>query len=183
MSDHLVKHLMVRTSTDPLSLAASIRAEARRLEPTALVEKIATMNQIVGQTVAPWRFSASTLGLLSIFALTLASLGVYAIVSQSVVERTREIGVRIAVGALPRAIASLVLREGLYMTGVGIVIGLAAGVGAARVLVSLLYEVDPVDPLTLGSVAVLFIVVSTVAILLPVWRAVRVDPVLALRQQ
>jgi ABC-type antimicrobial peptide transport system permease subunit len=140
--------------------------------------------QVLGwRTVAPWQFGAATLGLLSILALTLASLGVCAIVRQSVVERTREIGVRIAVGALPREIASLVLREGLSMTGAGIVIGLAAGVGAARILAGLLYEVGPVDPLTLGGVAVLFVVVSTLAILLPVWRAVRVDPVLTLRQQ
>jgi putative ABC transport system permease protein len=181
--DALVKHLLVRTTGDPLSLVDSIRAEARRLEPTALIERISTMDHIVGQAMAPWRFSASTLGLLSILALTLASLGVCAIVSQSVVERTREIGVRIAVGALPRGIAWLVLREGVRMTGTGIIIGLAAGVGVARVVGSLLYEVRPVDPLTLVGVASLFVIVSAGATLLPVWRATRVDPVLALRQQ
>jgi predicted permease len=179
----LVKHLMVRTSGDPLLLASAIRTEARRLDSSALVEKVATMDQLVSQAIAPWRFSASTLGLLSILALALASLGVYAVVSQSVVERTREIGVRVAVGALPREIASLVLRDGLSLTGAGIFIGLAAGIGAGRILISLLYEVRPLDPLTLAAVAALFTVVSTAAILLSAWRAVRVDPVSALKQQ
>lgn len=179
----LVKHLMVRTSGDPLLLANAIRAEAQRLDSSALVEKVATMDQLVRRAIAPWRFSASTLGMLSLLALALASLGVYAVVSQSVVERTREIGVRVAVGAVPRQIAGLVLREGLSLTAAGIFIGLAAGIGAGRILIGLLYEVQPIDPLTLAAVAALFTVVSTAATLLPAWRAVRVDPVSALRQQ
>lgn len=180
--DILVKHLMVRTTRDPLSLVDPIRTEARRLESTALVENISTMDQLVGQAIAPWRFSASTLGLLSILALALASLGVYAVVSQSVVERRREIGVRVAVGALPRQIAGLVLHDGLRLTVLGIALGMAAAIGAGRVLTSLLYEVQPGDPLTLTSMAVLFLIVSTAAILIPVWRATRVDPVCVLRE-
>jgi putative ABC transport system permease protein len=179
----LVKHLMVRTAGDPLAFADTIRAEARRLDATALVENISTMERLVGATTAPWRFSVSTLGLLSVLALALACLGVYAIVSQSVVERTREIGVRIAVGAEPRQIAALVLRDSLTVTVAGVAVGLIAGLGVGRVLASLLYEVAPVDPLTLGAVAALLVVVSTAAILLPVRRASRVNPVVALRQQ
>jgi putative ABC transport system permease protein len=146
--DHLVKHLMVRTPRDPLSLIDPIRTEARRLEQTALVERISTMDRLVEQAIAPWSFSASTLGLLSILVLALASLGVYAIVSQSVVERTREIGIRVAVGALPRQIARLVLHDSLRLTAMGIAIGMAAANGAGRVLTSLLYEVQPspLDP-------------------------------------
>jgi predicted permease len=177
----LVKHVMVRTRRDPLSLVAPIRSEARRLESTALVEKLSTMDQLVGQAIAPWRFSASTLGLLSVLALALASLGVYATVSQSVVERTREIGVRVAVGALPHEIAGLVFRDSLSLTTTGIVIGLATAVGAGRVLTSLLYDVQPADPLTLAGMAALFTGVSTAAILLPVRRAARINPIEALR--
>jgi putative ABC transport system permease protein len=178
----LVKHLMVRTSRDPLALVDAIQNEAKALESTALVENVATMDQIVGQAMAPWRFSASTLALLGLLALVLASLGVYAIVSQSVVERTREIGIRVAVGALPSQIAGLVLHDGLRLTAMGLALGLAAAIAAGRVLTSLLYEVQPGDPLTLTSMAVLFMIVSTAAILLPVWRATRVDPVCALRE-
>ena len=179
----LVKHLMVRTTVDPTSLIGPIRTHARRLESTALVEKVAMMQDFLGQAVAPWRFSASTLGLLSALALALASLGVYAIVSESVIERTREIGVRVAVGARPRQIAGLVLRDSLALTTAGIVIGLAVAVAAGRLLTGLLYEVQPADPLTLTGMAALFAIVSTSATLLPVWRAVRINPLEALRTE
>jgi predicted permease len=180
--DVLVKHLMVRTSQDPLSLTASIRIAAQSLDRTALVEGVSTMDRLVDRAIAPWRFSVSTLGLLSLLAVALASMGIYAVVSQSVLERTREIGVRVAVGALPRQIASLVLRDSLTLTAAGIAIGLAVATGAARVLTGLLYDVQPADPLTLSAMAALFLSVSTAAVLLPVWRATRVDPVRALRQ-
>ena len=178
----LVKHLMVRTNGNPLTLADAIRREARALQSDALVENIATMEQIVGRAMAPWRFSASTLALLGVLALALAALGVYAIVNQSVVERTREIGVRVAVGALPHQIAGLVLREGLRLTVMGIAIGLVAAVMTTRVLTSLLYELQPYDPLTLASMAALFLAVSIGASLVPTFRATRLDSVVALRE-
>lgn len=179
----LVKHLMVRASGDPLALVNAIRAEARRLEPTALVEGVTTMDQLVDQAMAPWRFGALTLGLLGALALALASMGIFSVVSQSVLERTREIGVRVAVGALPRQIASLVLRDSLSLTAVGIALGLAVAIGAGRVLTSLLYDVRPADPLTLSGMAALFLTVSTAAILIPAWRATHVDPVRALKRE
>jgi putative ABC transport system permease protein len=141
------------------------------------------MDQLVGRATAPWRFSASTLGLLSALALTLASFGIYATVSQSVVERTREIGVRVSVGAAPRAIVSLILREGLGLTIAGITIGLAAAMGAARTLTGLLFDVRPIDPVTLAATALLLILVSGAAIVLPAWRAAYMDPAVALRRQ
>ena len=178
----LVKHLMVRTTQDPLALVNAIRADARALEPAALVENVTTMDRIVGQAMAPWRFSATTLGLLGILALVLASLGVYAIVNQSVVERTREIGVRVAVGARPQQIATLVMRDGLRLTAAGIAVGLVAVVFASRILTSLLYDVEPRDPMTLIGMALLFALVSTAAMLVPMWRATRVDAIIALKQ-
>jgi predicted permease len=179
----LVKHLMVRSAQDPVPLADAIRREARRLDASALVENVTTMDRLVGQAVAPWRFSTSTLGLLSVLAVVIASLGIYAVVSQSVVERTREIGVRVAVGAVPRAIVALVLREAITLTAIGIAVGLSAAVVAGRTLTSLLYEVPPADPITLGGMAAIFAAVSMVAVLRPVWRATRVDPMRALRQE
>jgi hypothetical protein len=179
----LVKHLMVRTARAPLLLADLIREDARRLESTVLVEHVATMDQLVGQAVAPWRFSVWTLGLLSGLALALAALGVYAVASQSVVERTREIAVRVAIGARPRQIAGLVLREGLALTAVGISIGLAGGMAAGRILTGLLYEVRPADPVTLGAVAVIFAVVSTAAMVWPTLSAAYTDPAQVLSRQ
>ena len=182
-SELLVKHLMVRTRQETLAVVNAIRHNARTLESTALIENVRTMDGIVGDALAPWRFSASTLGLLGILALALASLGVYAIVNQSVVERTREIGVRVAVGARPRQIATLVMRDGLRLTMVGIAIGLAAAVFASRVLTTLLYNVQPRDPLTLIGMALLFACVSTAAMLVPMWRAIRVDAISALKRE
>jgi putative ABC transport system permease protein len=182
-SELLVKHLMVRTRQEPLAVVNAIRHNARTLESTALIENVRTMDGIVGDAMAPWRFSASTLGLLGILALALASLGVYAIVNQSVVERTREIGVRVAVGARPRQIATLVMRDGLRLTMVGIAIGLAAAVFASRVLTTLLYNVQPRDPMTLIGMALLFACVSTAAMLVPMWRAIRVDAIAALKRE
>ena len=118
-----VKHLMVRSTIDPASLTGPIRAEARRLDATALVENAAVMSSLVEHATAPWRFSAWTIGLLGLLALTLAAFGLFATLSQSVVERTREIGIRVAVGALPRQVLSLVFREGLALTVAGIAIG------------------------------------------------------------
>jgi putative ABC transport system permease protein len=178
-----VKHLMVRTSSDPLRIASGIRAEALRLEPTALVEGVRTVEEMVGRAIAPWRFSASTLAFLSVLALILAIVGVYGIVSQSVAERIREIAVRIALGALPRDIVTLVLREGLLMIMAGIVLGLLVAIATSSLLTSLLFGVQPADPVTLLGMALLFMVVAVFAMMLPVRRALRIDPVISLRYE
>ena len=130
-----------------------------------------------------WHFSASTSDLLGLISLALATMGVFAVVSQSVLERTREMGVRIAVGALPRQIVTLVLRDTLMMTAAGVVIGLGSAVGAGHVLASLLYDAQPYDPATLAAMATLFLTVSTAAVLIPAWRAACVDPVRALKRE
>jgi hypothetical protein len=126
-------------------------AAARGRTPTAIVENVTTMEQIVGRAMAPWRFSALTLALLGGLALVLAASGVCAVTSQFVIERTREIGVRVAVGARPRHVAGLFLRDGLRLTAMGVAIGVTVSVGTAQALTSLLYDVPPVDPLTLGG--------------------------------
>lgn len=181
--DAPVKHLMVRTSGNPVALAAAIRAEARRLESTASVDGITTMEHIVDRAAAPWRFSASTLGALSLLALGLAILGVYGIVSQSVMERTREIAVRVALGALPRDVVRLVLREAMAMTFLGVAGGVTAAIAIGRVLTALLFGVRPIDPATFAAMALLFTIVSAAATLIPARRALRIDPASALRQE
>jgi putative ABC transport system permease protein len=147
------------------------------------VENVATMEQVVRGAIAPWRFSAATIGLLGIVALGLTSLGIYAVMSQTVIERTREIGVRVAVGALPRQIATLLLRDSLQLATVGVGIGLALAIGGARALNGLLFGVQAADLATLAGAAAVFIATSGIAVLGPVSRASRVDPVHALRQQ
>jgi predicted permease len=181
--DLSVKHLMVRATDDPLALVASIRSEIRRLEPAALVERVAVMDEIVERATAPWRFSAWTLGLLGLIALALASFGVFATLSQSVVERTREIGIRVAVGALPRQVAGLVFREGVVLTIAGIGLGSAVATMAGGFVGRLLFEVPAIDVATLAGMATLLGVVSAVAVYVPAWRAARLDPTIALRRQ
>ena len=177
-----VKHLMVRTTVDAASLTSSIRAEARRLDSTVLVENAVVMTSFVERATAPWRFSAWTLGLLGVIALALASFGVFATLSQSVVERTREIGIRVAVGALPRQVSALVFREGIGLTLVGIALGSAVATIAGGYLGRLLFEVPAIDTVTLATMAMLFAVVSAVAVYVPAWRAARLDPTVALRR-
>jgi predicted permease len=178
-----VGHVMVRTTIDPTSLAPAIRAEARRLEPTALVEAATTMDRLVSRAIAPWRFGASVIGLLSALALGVAALGVYGIVSQSVVERMREIAIRAALGAQSRDILRLVFGEGLRMTALGTILGLALAAGASRVLAALLFGVDGADAMTLVAIAVLLFGVGVIAMLVPARRAMRIEPTSALRQQ
>jgi putative ABC transport system permease protein len=177
-----VKHLMVRTTVDPASLTSSIRAQARRLDPTVLVENAIVMSSFVERATAPWRFSAWTLGLLGLIALALASFGVFATLSQSVVERTREIGIRVAVGALPRQVSALVFREGVALTAVGIALGSAVAMLTGGYLGRLLFEVPSIDAMTLAGMAILFCVVSAIAVYIPAWRAARLDPTVALRR-
>ena len=181
-SDLRVQHLMVRSSADPSLLAGSIRAEARRLEPAVLVENVEMMGDIMRAATAAWRFSVSTLGLLGVLALVLALVGIYATVSQSVVERTREIGIRVAVGAMPQHIRRLILGEGLGLACAGIVIGVAMAAAVVRIVSGLLFGVQRVDAPTLTATALVLLATSTLALGIPAWRAARVDPAAALRR-
>jgi ABC-type antimicrobial peptide transport system permease subunit len=140
------------------------------------------MDDVVALAIAPWRFSTWTLGLLSLLAAALALLGLYATVSQSVVERTREISIRVAVGALRRQIVQLVLRDSLRLTLGGIAIGLAVSLGMSRLVTSLLFDVRLFDLPTLAGMAAFFLVVSVVAVMFPAWRGANIDPVVGLRK-
>jgi ABC-type antimicrobial peptide transport system permease subunit len=134
----------------------------------------------MGLASAPWRFSTWALGLI---ALTLTSFGVFATLSQSVVERTREIGIRVAVGAVPRQVTGLVFREGAALTIAGTTLGSVAAMLVGGLLERLLFEVKAIDAVTLAAVATLFGLVSAIAVYIPVWRAARLDPTVALRRQ
>jgi predicted permease len=173
--------LFLRAAGDPAALAPEVRRAVHELDPDLPVYDVQTMEQRVGIATARTRVTGMMLALFAAVALLLALIGIYGVVSYAVMHRTREIGVRIALGA-PRAnVAALVLRHSATLAGLGLAIGLAGAWTTTRVLRSLLYEVEPTDPRVLVPVAFLLMIAAFVASLLPLVRAVRTDPVMAMK--
>jgi predicted permease len=173
--------LFVRTDGDPTELAAPVRAVVRELAPEMPIGATRTMVEVVARALAADRFTFVLLGGFAAAALLLAAVGVYGVVAETVTRQTREIGLRMAVGADRGRILGQVLKDGLVLAAVGAVIGLAGGVWATRLLRTLLYEVSPTDPWTYLVVGPLLVAVTLLASLIPALKAARVDPVEALR--
>ncbi len=175
--------LAVRTASDPLALADSIRSLVRKLDPDQPVENIATMEQLVTRSGGPMRSALWLLGVFAGVALLLSAVGIHGVVSYVVSRRRQEIGVRMAMGAQPSDVVRMVIGHGMLLAVVGVVLGLAAAIGATRVLASLLYQVKPTDPVTFTSAALFFLAVALVSSYLPARRAAQLDPMAALRHQ
>jgi putative ABC transport system permease protein len=173
--------LLVRTEGDPAALAGSIRAAFRQQDPALAVFGLEPFAETVSRSVAERRFTMVVLGLLASVALALAAIGVHGVLSCAVAQRTREIGIRLALGAHPSRVRRLVVREGLTLAGAGALLGLLAAWGTTRGLTSLLYGVAPTDPLTFVGVPAALTAVACAASYVPARRATRVDPVAALR--
>jgi putative ABC transport system permease protein len=175
--------LAIRTSTEPTQLANAVRAQVQTLAPTLPLYAVSTMQQVLDEATAQRRANMLLLGLFAALALLLAVIGMYGVISYSVGQRTREFGLRLALGALPREVLTLVLREGLVVTLVGITVGLAAAWALARVLATQLYDTRVHDPVTFIAVPLLLLLVSLLACWLPAWQATKVDPMIALRHE
>ena len=175
--------LVVRTIGDPLVQAGAIRAIARGLDPNQPITGIRTMEQNIAQSVSEPRFRTILLAIFAGIALALAGVGIFGVMAYSVVQRTRELGVRISLGASRGLIFQLVLRRGVHLTLLGLMIGLAVTFALTRYLSSLLFNVPSYDPLTLVCVTAGLMVVSVIACYLPARRATLVDPIVALRQE
>jgi predicted permease len=173
--------LTVRTAADPLALAEAVRREAQALDSTVPVFAVSTAEQVLGRTVAQPRFNLILLGLFAVVALVLAAVGIYGILANAVRQRTHELGIRLALGARPRAVFRLVIGQGMGLAAGGIGVGLVSAFALTRYLESLLYEVKPTDPLTFGGVALLLLWVALLACWIPARRATKVDPMIALR--
>jgi predicted permease len=171
----------VRTTVDPMTIVPAVRRIVRDLDSQAALFYVAPMEQIVSATMVRPRMYAVLLGIFAVVGLTLAVIGIYGIVAFSVAQRTREIGIRVALGAQRAAILGGTLRHGLFLTCVGIVLGLAGAVALARYLEGMLFGITPADTATYVATAMLFVVVATVATLVPARRAMRLDPLTALR--
>jgi putative ABC transport system permease protein len=172
----------VRSATgDPAALASAIRQTVWSLDRQLAIIDLRPMTDVVAQSVAPRRFNMVLLGLFAITALVLASIGVYGVVAYAVTQRTREIGIRVALGASRSQIFVLVLRHGLTLGLAGLALGLGAAFAAGQLLSSLLFDVAPTDLPTLALVSAVILAVIFVATCVPALRAMRVDPVIALR--
>jgi putative ABC transport system permease protein len=182
-SGNATPDLVVRAAGDPREIAATLHRAIRDAAPAAILSNITTVDRQLSQQLAPRRFQTSLLGLFSLLALLLASVGVYGLMHYSVAQRTREIGIRMALGAKPRSILTMVVRQGLVLVSLGLGAGLALASVAARLLSRLLYGVNPFDPLTLASVFILLLGVALVASIVPARRAASTDPMIALRSE
>lgn len=175
--------VVVRTAQDPEALVAAVRAEIGRLDDSLPVDRMRTMTDIVSDSVAPRRFQALLVFLFALVALKLALVGVYGVTSYGVARRTREIGVRLALGAQRTELLRSVLVQGLRPVAAGIVLGLALAWMVATAVRSVLFGVTPLDPLVLGGVSIALMITGTLACYLPARRASRIDPVVALRAE
>jgi putative ABC transport system permease protein len=173
--------LVVRTAGPPLALAEAVRRELQAVDSTVAAADVRASGYYLDNATAARRFSLELLAGFAGLALAMAAIGIYGVVSYTVAQRTREIGVRIALGADMADIARMVLGEGVRRTAVGVAVGLAGALAASRAVRGMLYGVGATDPFTYAAVIVLLVAVTLAACLLPAWRAARVNPLVALR--
>jgi putative ABC transport system permease protein len=173
---------IVKTSDDPSALAASLRSIVRSIDPALPLTRIQTMDAVRSAATASRRFNLLLVGLFASLALVLAAVGVYGVTAYAVAQRTREFGIRVALGAERRQVLGLVLTHGVRLVVAGVAVGTIVALALTGLMSSLLFEVGAQDPVTFAGVAVLLIVVSLVASFIPAHRATRVDPLIALRQ-
>src|SRR5262245_989098 len=175
--------LVLRTFADPLDLAGPARDAVLAADPIQPASKLRTMAQVLGGSISQPRFRAGLLGVFALLALLLAGIGVYGVIAYSVSQRTREIGIRMALGAESASVLNLVLARGMKLAAMGLGAGLLASLVVTRVVKTMLFGVGPTDPLTLASAAALLATVALAATYVPARRATRVDPMVVLRSE
>jgi len=173
--------VVVRTSGSPTALAGAIRGEVRDIDRNVPLLNVREFGYYVSESFAQRRLVLAVLSSFAGIALFLAAFGIYSVVSYAVTQRTQEIGLRVALGARQSGILKLMLMQGMWVSITGTVAGIAGTLAFARVMTTLLYGVKPLDPVTIGLVCVLLLSVTVMASYLPAIRALRIDPVVALR--
>jgi ABC-type antimicrobial peptide transport system permease subunit len=179
----LTMDVVLRTKNDPAAVTAAAREAIHSIDPDLPLANIATLATIVDDTVIQQRFTMYVIGAFGALALVLASIGMYGVISYSTLQRTQEIGIRLALGAQRRSVMAMVLAHGGRLAALGIAMGLVCALALGRTLASFLYGVQPADPVTFVAVALLLSAVALLACYLPARRAMRVDPTVALRYE
>ena len=175
--------LVVKTASDPLALVAPVREQIRALDASLPVADVRTMEDVVGATMSTPRFTGLLLGTFAVLALLLSAIGIYGVLSYLVSRRTREIGIRVAVGAGRAQVLRMILGNGLTLALAGVGIGMAVASLTSGLMRGLLHGVAPDDPLTFLVVGATLTLVALAASIAPAWRATRVDPVVALKAE
>ena len=176
-------YVAARTAGDPAALAPAVRREAQAIDPAQPLYRVSTMEEVVAQSIATQKLSTTLLAFFAAVALALAAVGIYGVMSYSVTQRRHEIGIRMALGAQPRDVLRMVVGRGMVLTLVGLGLGLAGALALTRVMSSLLYGVSATDPVVFAAVPFALAAVALVANLVPARRAMRVDPMVALRYE
>jgi predicted permease len=175
--------LLIRGAGDPGAYSAPVRTVVRAMDPRVALFNTVRLPDYMNVPLFASRMAASFLGLLGLIALALATVGLYSVMSYAVAQRTHEIGIRVALGAKRRDVLSLVAKHGLFLTGIGIALGLASAFGATRFARSMLYGVDPAEPLAYCALSLGLVLVAMLACMVPAYRATQVDPLVALRKE
>jgi putative ABC transport system permease protein len=182
-AESFVNHYVVRTAIDPVAVAATLKAETAAVDRALTIGGVKTMEEIVARTKGPWRFNMLVFSLFGLVALGLSATGLFALIAYSVAQRTREIGIRIALGANRVDVIRLMLGEGVALSGIGVACGLIAAALLTRLLSGLLFGISATDPVTFAAVSALLVAVAALASYLPARRAAAVDPLIALRTE
>jgi putative ABC transport system permease protein len=180
---HTALGLIVRTQGNPLAVVAPIEQAIHTVDKDLPVYSVWTMDQLLGNSLAQRRLTLVLLSSFAALALLLAAVGIYGVIAYTVRQRTRELGVRLALGAQARDVLRLILRQGLKLALIGVALGLTAAFALTRWMESLLFGVRPADPLAFGVVALVLLLVAICACWIPARRATQVDPLVALRSE
>jgi predicted permease len=175
--------LMVRTSGDPGAMASVIRRALHEFDPALPVPPMLTLDEATGIVLFPQRIAAIVTGTLGLVGLLLAAVGLYGVIAFSTTRRTREIGIRLALGARGADVLRMIVGEGMRLAGIGVAVGVLLAAAATRVMASLLFDVSPLDPLTFAAMSALFVLVALAATWLPARRAARAEPMSVLRSE
>jgi ABC-type antimicrobial peptide transport system permease subunit len=175
--------VLLRTAANPAGFAQVLRDNVHAVDPNQPVEEIQTLDDLRAEALAAPRLTATLLGVFAGLALLVTLAGIGGVIATSVTQRTREVGLRMALGASRESVLTMVLRQGLTLVAIGLAIGVGGALAAGRVLSAYLYQTAPRDPIIFAGVATVFLVAGVLACLIPARRATAVDPLIALRAE